>query len=751
MRIYNGAYELMPGIKFYSPNRLYEYSFTENKIVIHAIIEQGNIPEKVHGRILSYTISSPFPDALRIQIRHLQPRQMIKFDTLNCLSPLELKDTPESLMITSGQLGIKFEKEKWAYSFFTDSVLSESSYESAGIVFDHNNKEYITEKLSLGVGELVYGLGERFSPFVRNGQSVVIRNSDPATESDLGYKNIPFYMTNRGYGIFINTPAFADFEICTEDVHAVRMSVPLNELDYFIFYGPRPKSIINHYTHVTGRPPLIPKWSLGLWLTTSFTTEYSEKVITEQIDEMFRRKIPLSVFHFDCYWMKERHWCNFLWDTDSFPDPKGMISRLKKKGLKICLWINPYISELSEIFDEAAEQGFFIRNAQGGVYQQDWWQPGLAMIDFTNPGACEWYKDKLRTLLDVGVDTFKTDFGESAPVDGIYYSGVDGSQIHNYYTYLYNKTVFELLTRYFGENNTIVFARSATTGSQKFPVHWGGDSQARYTSMYGQLRGGLSFGISGCALWSHDIGGFYEKPRADIYKRWIAFGLLSSHSRLHGNDSFRVPWNFDEESCDVLRHFSELKSRLIPYLYGLCYEASVTGLPLMRPMLMEFPDDPGVDYLDRQYMLGPSLLVAPVFTTGGEVTFYLPKGTWTNFLTGRKVQGGQWISETHDFFSLPLYVRENSIIPTGPAGQDAFSTGCKNTLLTLYNIKTSAQCYLYDDKEILVTVQKKDDGIRIDVSDTISGLMIKIHGSVESIHCEKRTLFIRSENMSIEE
>jgi alpha-D-xyloside xylohydrolase len=747
MRVYNGTYEINKGIEFHKPECFYDYELSEKEVKVYALIHEDLNADKIHGKIIQYIISSPFPNVFRIRIRHFQPQKTLKFQTYGNKQSLNITDNEDFILMRTGLLGLQFEKKRWTYAFKTDRLLTISGNDSSGFIYDAKKSHYITEKLSLRVGGLVYGTGERFSPFIKNGQHIRIWNTDSATESDLAYKNIPFYLTSSGYGVFINSTSPVDFEICTEHNSAVRFSVPHKELDYYLFYGPSPKEIINLYTALTGRPPLIPKWSLGLWMTTSFTTDYNKDVVYKNIEGMFQRNIPLSVFHFDCFWMKERRWCNFQWNRDIFPDPEGMLKQLKQKGLKICLWINPYISELSELFEEGVKNDFFLKDKNGDVYQLDWWQPGMAIVDFTTPGACEWYKDKLRPLLEMGVDTFKTDFGESTPPDAVYYSGECGLEMHNYYTYLYNKTVFELLTDYFGKGNAVVFARSATAGSNQFPVHWSGDSRANYLSMYGQLRGGLSFGICGGAFWSHDIGGFYGKPSPDVYKRWIAFGLLSSHSRLHGNDSFRVPWNFDEESSDVLRYFTELRHKLIPYIFSLCYEASLCGVPVIRPMFLEFPDDPGCGYLDRQYMLGNSLLVAPVFNKDGNVDFYLPEGEWTNFWTHSVVSGGKWLREKHNFFSLPLYVRENSLLPTGPVNQAPFRNSLEDLTVTIYLLKEKAVLVLYEGEEIVITAQREKDAIKIDLSKVIPGIKFQLSGIDKSWQCNKSNILIKLDNI----
>jgi alpha-D-xyloside xylohydrolase len=414
---------------------------------------------------------------------------------------------------------------------------------------------------------------------------------------------------------------------------------------------------------------LPPAWSFGLWLTTSFTTSYDEATVTSFIQGMADRDLPLHVFHFDCFWMREFNWCDFAWDARGFPDPAGMLARLKGRGLKICLWINPYIGQRSPLFAEGARAGYLLKRPDGTVWQWDLWQPGMAVVDFTNPAAREWYAGKLRALLDMGVDCFKTDFGERIPTDVVYFDGSDPQRMHNYYSFLYNQTVFDLLREQRGEGEAVLFARSATAGGQQFPVHWGGDCDSTFEAMAESLRGGLSLGMSGFGFWSHDIGGFEGLPRADLYKRWIGFGLLSSHSRLHGSSSYRVPWLFDEEAVDVLRSFTKLKCRLMPYLYAHAAEAARTGIPIMRAMLLEFPGDPTSDYLDRQYMLGERLLVAPVFSPDGAVSYYVPAGRWTNFLTGEVKVGPAWVRETHGMLSIPLLVRPNSLIAVG--SQDA--------------------------------------------------------------------------------
>ncbi|HTP59395.1 MAG TPA: alpha-xylosidase, partial [Spirochaetia bacterium] len=545
----------------------------------------------------------------------------------------------------------------------------------AGYLLDSDGTAYMREQLALAVGECIYGLGERFTPFVKNGQAVDMWNDDGGTASELAYKNIPFYLSNRpggagsvSYGVLVGHPERVSFEVASEVVSRAQFSVPGEELTYYVIGGANPQEVLQKYTELTGRPALPPAWSFGLWLTTSFTTDYDEKTVTSFIEGMRERQVPLSVFHFDCFWMREFQWCDFEWDADQFPDPRGILRRLKDKGLRISVWINPYIAQKSGLFDEGMSQGFLVKKPDGGVWQWDRWQAGMGLVDFTNPGAVRWYQEKLRALLAAGVDCFKTDFGERIPTEVVWHDGSDPLRMHNYYPLLYNRAVFELLKEERGEGKAVVFARSATVGGQKYPVHWGGDCSATYESMAESLRGGLSLGLSGFGFWSHDISGFERTATPDLYKRWAAFGLLSSHSRLHGNESYRVPWLFGEESTEVLRFFVQLKCRLMPYLFAAASEASLRGVPVMRAMMLEFPEDPACAWLDRQYMLGPSLLVAPVFSEDGEVCYYLPPGRWTSLLSGQAVDGGSWRTETHGYKSLPVMVRPGAIIPFGTEG-----------------------------------------------------------------------------------
>ncbi|PFH49978.1 glycoside hydrolase family 31 protein [Amanita thiersii Skay4041] len=550
-------------------------------------------------------------------------------------------------------------------------------------------ERWMTMQFHISVNEKIFGLGERFGPFIKNGQTVEMWNEDGGTSSEKAYKNVPFLLSSRGYGIFIPCSGFVSFEVQSERTTRSNIAVPYESMSAYIIHGPTPSAIIKKYTLLTGRPALPPPWTFGLWLSTSFTTNYDEETVNKFLDGMKEREIPVEVFHFDCFWQKGFQWCDYKFDPDNFPDPEGQLKRLKDKGYKICVWINSYIAQESEIFVEGVKNGYFLRKADGSVWQFDFWQAGMAFVDFTNPEACKWYQSKLQKLLDMGVDCFKTDFGERIPTGNVvYHDGSNPGKMHNYYSFLYNKTTFELLERHMGRNKAVVFARSATAGGQRFPVHWGGDPMSTFDAMAETLRGGLSLGLCGFGFWAHDIGGFEGTPDPALYKRWFAFGALSSHTRLHGSGSYRVPWLIDPsgEADQVLKHFTQLKLALMPYLYATAIKTHETGVPIMRPMFVEFPEDPVTWTLDTQYMLGPDLLVAPVFSgeedePGGgaaaaaqQVQYYVPRGRWYGLLDGKVRVGPGYVVESHGFMSVPLLVRPGSVVAWMGGGGGGSST-----------------------------------------------------------------------------
>ncbi len=762
MKFGNGCWMQKQGCSCFAPQEVYIVTLKKGNEIQSDQIFPGGIPSSskrevtgcdkvtimiptyhvrhrgdVLGNInLTMEITSPFKDILRIRTYHYKsdvittPGFELADDKPGIL---DVCDDNDILTVTSGGMSMIIDKVNFSFVFKRgDEIITTSTGKDLalmktdwqGLAYDSGDDDetYIRQMLSLSVDEKVYGMGERFTPFVKNGQSIDIWNADGGTSTYQSYKNIPFYLTTKGYGVLVNHPEEVSFEIATEMVTRTQFSVKGSYLDYYIINGPSMKEVLEKYTDLSGKPSLPAPWTFGLWLSTSFTTNYDEETCMSFIDGMLSRGIPLRTFHFDCYWMKEFHWSDFIWDDRVFPDPEGMLSRIKEKGLNICVWINPYIGQESALFDEGNEKGYFIKRTNGKTWQWDMWQPGMAIVDFTNPEAAKWFQSKLEILLDMGVDCFKTDFGERIPTkDVCFHDGSDPLKMHNYYTYLYNKCVYELLEQKRGKGEAVLFARSATVGGQKFPVHWGGDCWSDYESMEESLRGGLSLLMSGFGYWAHDIGGFENTSTADVYKRWVAFGLLSSHSRLHGSSSYRVPWVYDEEAVDVVRFFTRQKAKLMPYLYKTAIDTSLTGIPTMRAMVLDFTEDKTCHYVDKQYMLGENLLIAPIFNDRGIASYYLPEGQWTNFLTDEEVIGGKWYTEKYDYMSLPMMVKENSIIVLGDTDDKPDYDYGNNATVCVYAMQEgcSASTVVYGmDKsvQIKVDVTRKDNVIRAKVT-----------------------------------
>lgn len=681
MKFSDGMWQVKPGFTLEAPACSYAGRSDARSVTLygpyHPVSHRGMT---LNCGQMTVTLSAPSEGIISVRMENFMGACKKGPDfVLNTADCGTVETDGDRVILHSGKLSAETTLQgEWGIRFYWDGrLLTETGFRGMAHLYGPDGSTYMREQLSLDVAEQIVGLGERFGPFVKNGQTVDLTNADGGTNSEQAYKNIPFYLSTKGYGLFVNTPAQVSYEIGSEVVNRVQFSVPGESMEYMVIGGDNYKEVITNYTGMTGRPPLLPAWTFGLWLSTSFTTNYDEETVLSFIDGMLERKIPLTVFHFDCFWMKEFQWTDFVWNEDTFKDPKGMLQKIHDRGVKVCCWINPYIAQKSRLFKEGLEHDYFVKTGDGSVWQWDMWQAGMALVDFTNPEAVKWYQGYLRQLCEMGVDAFKTDFGERIPVQDAYYGpkaakygivyhdGSDPDKMHNYYTYLYNKAVYELLEEVYGPQKACLFARSATTGGQQFPVHWGGDNLPTYPSMAQSLRGGMSLGLCGFGYWSHDIGGFEGQSDYDIFKRWTQFGLLSSHSRYHGSNAYKVPWMYGEEAVEVTRAFTRLKMRLMPYFYRMAVEAHEKGLPILRPMLLEFPDDRTAPFADTQYMLGDSILVAPVMNPDGIGEYYLPEGLWTDWFTGKTVQGGGWHKQQYDYFTLPLFVRQNTILVLG--------------------------------------------------------------------------------------
>ncbi|MCL2015935.1 MAG: alpha-xylosidase [Defluviitaleaceae bacterium] len=732
MKFTDGYWMLKQGNTAFPCIDVRDVKIFDDRIILYIAPQKiFNRGQTLDGPLFTMEITAPQMGVLQITANHHFANEVPNFPIKHAKLPLSTEKTEETLTIKTGKLTAIIQKCEFSITYFWDDKFLTTSKPRQMAYMTTNDGNFWRERLQTSVGEQYYGFGERFTPFVKNGQSIDIWNEDGGTASEQAYKNVPFCISNKGYGVFVNDTGKVSFEVCSEVVSKLQFSVAGETLNYMIVGGDSLADVLSQYSAILGKPALPPAWSYGLWLSTSFTTDYSEETVNSFIDGMFSRDIPISVFHFDCFWMKEYEWCSFSWDLDAFPEPENMLKRLKNKGLKICVWINPYIGQKSPLFAEAAENGYFIKRTDGKIWQWNKWQPGMGIVDFTNPRAVEWYQSHLKRLMSQGVDAFKTDFGERIPLDVEYFDGSNPEKMHNYYAYLYNKAVFDVLPK----EDAVLFARSATAGCQQFPVHWGGDCEATYESMAESLRGGLSLAVCGFGFWSHDIGGFEHTATPDLYKRWVAFGLFSTHSRLHGSMSYRVPWLFDEEAVDVLRFFTKQKHALMPYIYAQSVKAHETGIPIMRPMVVDFQNDPVCANLDTQYMFGDSFLVAPVFNTDGTTNVFLPilplsQSRWTNWLTNEQQQGGQFVEESHDYFSLGLWVQPNSVIAVGKTDNSAVYDYENDVTLHVF-LEDYVVTKVYDNNgnlAIEVEFTAEDDQILVAVKKSVGAFSLLFRG-----------------------
>ena len=527
-----------------------------------------------------------------------------------------------------------------------------------------DNSRSINPVFLLSPGERIYGCGESFTSLNKVGQKVNLSVVDPqGPETDGMYKPVPFYFSNRGYGIFMHTSAPATADFGASYIGAQRLFMGDETMDFFVFFG-EPKQILNEYTNVTGKSPMLPLWTFGTWM--SRISYFSQKEGLEIAHQLRANRIPADVIHFDTGWFGVDWQCDYQFAKDRFKDPVGMLKTLKKDGFHTCLWQLPYFTPKNRYFKELVAESMTVRNGNGTLNYED------AVLDLSNPKTVTWYQDKIAHLIKQGVDAIKCDFGEAAPYDGLYASGKTGFYEHNLYPLRYNKALWEAVKANSPEQEGVIWARSAWAGSQRYPLHWGGDAatnEVGSVGMMGDLRGGLSFGLSGFSFWSHDMGGFVTQSPDDLYRRWLPFGFLSSHTRAHGAPPTE-PWLISKDFTDAFRTSAEMKYQLMPYVYAQAKDCSEKGLPMVRALFVEFPHDAGAWLVEDEYMYGSQILVAPLLESGTDRSVYLPKGKWIDYQDGKVYEGGyQHISVAEHKIPCVILVRDGSLIPQVPVAQ----------------------------------------------------------------------------------
>jgi len=550
----------------------------------------------------------------------------------------------------------------------------------------------IAASFSLMPEEKIFGCGESFTGLNKRGQKMVLWACDTqSAASKQMYKPVPFFMSSRGYGMFVHTtsPVTMDFGYTHEG--SKTLFVGDDQLDIFFFIGSL-KEILTEYTNITGKSSMPPLWSFGLWM--SRFSYRSQKEVMTVADKLRKNKVPCDVIHIDAGWFKSGINCDFEFDQKQFPDPKKMTTELKQKGFKTSLWQIPYFTPINPIFNEVVRKKLYIKDGNGNVSTED------AILDFSNEETIDWYSKKIKALLRLGIDVIKTDFGEAAPLKGLYGSGRSGFYEHNNYPLRYTQLVSKITKEINGEN--LIWSRSSWAGGQRNPVHWGGDAEVSDAGMAGSLRGGLSLGLSGFSFWSHDIGGFSGAPEEELFKRWTFFGMFTSHSRVHGFPP-REPWEFSDEFLKIFRKMVEMRYKLMPYIFSQAYIASQNGWQMLKAMFLNYPHDPTTWSLQDQFMFGDDFLIAPIMEENTfERKVYLPKGKWINYLTCEVYEGAQWVEiKTTELPGIVL-VRSGSVIPHIALAQSTEFMDWENIELVVFETDSKNIKGFYYDPELKI-------------------------------------------------
>ena len=740
MKFTDGLWVVKEGYQLEYPKEISDISYSESGITLFApYTEQEKSSDCIGCGLLSVSISAIGANMFSVKIsNHRGSRAQKSVLELNraIVKPVS-SETEEYYSYTSSLLELRISKHgTWGISFYySGRFLTATELGGMAHITDRNGNTYIREQLTLSEGECIYGLGEMPGPIVRNGGSYDIWNEDAGMRLGRSAKTTPFFLSSRGYGVLVNSTECVSFEIAndaTTDTTAdgvtarTQFSLAGETMEYILMGGASMKHVMDIYSEMIGRPDLPPAWSFGSWLSSPVLEEYDEDSIYDLVEHAKGINMPFSVINFGPFWMKNFEWTSLLWDESRFPDPQQLIKTLHENGIRVCVWVSPYISQKSPLFQEGYDGNYYLNYGNGDVFQCDTYAPGAGLVDFTNLVARAWYQKFIADLIEMGVDAFRLDYGADAPVKsaafgpkaekyGITYKNeLEAESQHNQYSVLFADAVYDLLWRRNGKNNACVLAHSGFIGSHKMPFLALDNEDPSYEGMRAALQSGLSLSISGFPYWSENIAGITDECTPDLYMRWHQAAMFLPHAMLSGARSFRVPWQYGSEAMNETLLFSKFKLGLMPYIYSCAVESSSLGLPLTRPMFLDFPDDPNTLTLDQQYMLGPSLLIAPITSADGVVRYYVPSGTWTNLLTREKIEGPIWKNEQHGYDTMPILVRPGSILVAGSSDEKPVYNYMENVTITLFELpegkEVSADIYSADLKNAGMVKALKQNG-----------------------------------------
>jgi alpha-D-xyloside xylohydrolase len=728
--------------------------------------------ELATGEMVDYFVDVIQSDVIRFRMNPLGLREEtsdILVKTIFSPYPYDLLESEELVTLVTDRLRVEIPRA-WQIVAFDDPRAGQGKpffeertddraygpgYEVApsGFDVDENKRCCIRESIAVQPGESFYGLGEKFTSLNKWNQEISLWAVDSGNVSSYrSYKNVPFLMSSCGYGLFIHSSYPMLFRMGCESTITYSIHIDDSQLDMFLIYGPSYKHILKRYAELTGFSPIPPKWSFGFWISRAGYRTRSE--VEAVIKEMRSRGFPCDVLSLDPWWMGEGPWCNYLWDEQQFQDPKGMMQWLRVNGVRTCLWLHPYVPKGTALYLEGERLGYFIKRSNGEVslVVEAFSGEDLGAVDFTNPAAVNWWQSKLEKLHDMGVSVFKTDFGEQAPLDALYFDGRSGLEMHNIYPLLYNRAAFELSRKKFGRG--LVWGRSGYAGSQRYPVQWGGDSYSTLDQLSCQVRALIGYGLSGVPFCSHDVGGFDYSPHyfdnsykvdfkesynvsatdvypknAEVYIRWLQVGVFSSHLRAHGKQPHE-PWTYGQEAEGIAKKYLKLRYQLLPYIYSQAVLCCQSGLPMVRPIFLEFQEDLNTRRLDLQYMFGESFLVAPVFTHHSMVDVYLPAGNWVDYWTKEVIRGGKWIRIDAPLDTLPLWVREGAIIPYGPEIDFVEQQASGPNVIEIYSPTQHAETIIVDENrpDVHVSYERTDTQLVLSIQALAGETLLRLFG-----------------------